>query len=71
MPVPEASATVPEADLTHSSELTDDADLKRTLARLLREAEQEYRSEARREGNDDDWSEWWASYLLEHLPEMP
>jgi len=53
-------------------DLTDDGDMRATLARLLREAETAHAEYERSIGHADaDWPEWYARYLVDHLPEQP
>ena len=53
-------------------DLTDDGDMRATLARLLREAEKAHGEYERSLGHyDPDWPDWYAQYLIDRLPEQP
>ncbi len=52
-------------------EMTDDGDMRATLSRLLREAEKAHAEYEKALGHADaDWPDWYAGYVLEHLPEQ-
>lgn len=52
-------------------DLTDEGDLKQTIAGLLRDAEKAHGEFETTLGHrDDDWPVWYADYLISHLPEQ-
>lgn len=58
--------------MSEMRDLTDDGDMRATLARLLRDAETAHGEYERSLGrSDDDWPDWYAQYLVDHLPEQP
>jgi hypothetical protein len=52
-------------------DITDDGDMRATLARLLRDAEKGHGEYETQLGHADaDWPDWYAQYLIDHLPEQ-
>jgi hypothetical protein len=57
--------------MTEMRDITDDGDMRMTLARLLRDAEKEHGQYETTLGHtDSEWPDWYAQYLIDHLPEQ-
>lgn len=57
--------------MTQMHDITDNGDIQDTIARLLRDAEKGHAEFEQTPGHTQiDWSDWYAEYLVEHLPEQ-
>ncbi len=57
--------------MSEMRDFNDDGDMKGTLARLLRDAEKAHGEFEKEQGHaDPNWPDWYAQYLIDHLPEQ-
>lgn len=57
--------------MSEMHDITDDGDMQGTIARILRDAEKAHgQYQQTLGGTDPDWPDWYAEYLIDHLPEQ-
>lgn len=57
--------------MSEMRDITDDGDMRGTLARLLQDAEKAHAEYEKTLGHADaEWPDWYAGYVLDHLPEQ-